>query len=97
MLKEKQLLSHVRVVQMEGHIVSNMNNEKVMLSVTNGKYYNLGEIGGVIWDMIEKPISIEKVINSLFNMYEVNYQECEEQVILFLSSLQREGLLTTSE
>jgi len=32
----------------EGNIVSNMDGEKVMLSIKNGKYYNLGEIGGFI-------------------------------------------------
>ena len=29
-----------------------MGGEKVMLSVKNGKYYNLGEIGGEIWELI---------------------------------------------
>ena len=28
-----------------------MDGEKVMLSINNGKYYNLGEIGGDIWEL----------------------------------------------
>ena len=34
------------VVRAEGCIVSDMGNEKVMMSIRNGKYYNLGEVGG---------------------------------------------------
>ena len=30
------------VSQVEGQIVSDMGGEKVMLSIPNGKYYNLG-------------------------------------------------------
>ena len=35
---------------MKGNIVSDMGGEKVMLSIENGKYYNLGEMGGEIWE-----------------------------------------------
>ena len=39
------------VMQSEGNIVSDMDGEKVMMSVSNNKYYNLGVMGGEIWEM----------------------------------------------
>ena len=33
-----------KFVQKEGNVVSDMDGEKVMLSIHNGKYYNLGEV-----------------------------------------------------
>ena len=81
------------VSQSEGNIVSNMGVEKVMLSVQNGKYYNLGEIGGEIWDLIESPKSVNEVISSLVNEYDVTQADCEEQVLSFLEHLYNEKLI----
>lgn len=53
------------VSQAEGNIVSDMDGEKVMLSVQNGKYYNLGETGGEIWEYMKEPTSIKNLIHLL--------------------------------
>ncbi|USK31655.1 lasso peptide biosynthesis PqqD family chaperone [Bacillus sp. F19] len=81
------------VRQGEGNIVSDMNGEKVMLSISNGKYYNLGEMGGVIWDLIESPINFNQLIESLLSQYQVEREECQKQVLSFLESLNKEKLI----
>lgn len=81
------------VSQGEGNIVSDMNGEKVMLSISNGKYYNLGEMGGVIWDLIEIPINFNQLIESLLSQYQVEREECQKQVLSFLESLNKEKLI----
>ncbi|WP_034765885.1 lasso peptide biosynthesis PqqD family chaperone [Rossellomorea vietnamensis] len=81
------------VGQVEGNIVSDMGGEKVMLSISNGKYYNLGEIGGVIWDAIEKPLPIEELIDNLLNEYQVDRETCEQQVLSFLEMLLKEEII----
>ncbi|TXC92352.1 lasso peptide biosynthesis PqqD family chaperone [Metabacillus litoralis] len=81
------------VTQVKGIICSDMAGEKVMLSVKNGKYYNLGETGGVIWDLIENPIKVREIVESMKAEYDVNDQECEIQVRSFLDNLIREGLI----
>ena len=47
--------------QQPGNIVSDMDGEKVMLSIQSGKYYNLGTLGGEIWELMKEPISFETV------------------------------------
>lgn len=81
--------------QREGNIVSDMDGEKVMLSVENGKYYNLGEIGGDIWELIEKPTPVREVVSTLLEQFEVEQIECEQQVISFLNQLLENGLIQT--
>ncbi|MEH7255347.1 lasso peptide biosynthesis PqqD family chaperone [Neobacillus niacini] len=81
------------VVQGEGNIVSDMGGEKVMLSVKNGKYYNLGDIGGEIWELIQSPTSITKLVNMLTASYEVEESECLQQVLSYLEHLLNEGLI----
>ncbi|WP_431800732.1 lasso peptide biosynthesis PqqD family chaperone [Halobacillus andaensis] len=93
MEKQLELALNLLVSQAEGNIVSDMGNEKVMLSVENGKYYNLGEMGGVIWELIESPVTIAEVVESLLAQYEVGRAECEEQVTAFINKLSEEGLI----
>ncbi|MDD9266536.1 lasso peptide biosynthesis PqqD family chaperone [Paenibacillus sp. GCM10023248] len=81
------------VVQVKGNIVSDMGGEKVMLSIQNGKYYNLGEMGGIIWDLVEVPISIGQLITTLMTEYDVEQSECQRQVVSFLGHLLEEGLV----
>ena len=94
---QNKSLHGVAVVQATGNVASNMDGEKVLLSVKNSKYYNLGEIGGSIWDLIEKPISVSKLIDALMEQYAVNQTECEEQVINFLELLYKEDLIQTEK
>ena len=84
------------ISQAEGYIVSDMDGEKVMLSIQSGKYYNLGQVGGDIWDLIKEPVSIEHIVQSLQSIYEVSQTECEDQVLSFLEKLKEEGLIIIS-
>ncbi|MCA0755402.1 lasso peptide biosynthesis PqqD family chaperone [Paenibacillus sp. N4] len=95
MTSEKISLKH-RVVQGTDHIVSDMGREKVMLSISNGKYYNLGAIGGAIWDCISEPVLVSAVVRRLTEEYDVEPSVCEEHVLSFLDSLAREGIISVT-
>ncbi|WP_216829024.1 lasso peptide biosynthesis PqqD family chaperone [Alkalihalobacterium elongatum] len=96
MTENKIKLSTI-VNQGAGNIVSDMDGEKVMLSISKGKYYNLGDIGGDIWELLENPISVEELVNILLTRYEVERFDCEEQVVSFLSLLAKENLIQVRE
>ncbi|NYE03841.1 hypothetical protein F4694_000560 [Bacillus niacini] len=97
MIKNINISLNQFVAQVEGNIVSNMGNEKVMLSVKNGKYYNLGEIGGVIWDLIEKRTEVNELVSTLLTIYDVEMSVCVDHVISFLEPLLEEGLIELSD
>ncbi|WP_246943845.1 lasso peptide biosynthesis PqqD family chaperone [Bacillus pinisoli] len=93
MIKNEIISLETIVLQSEGNIVSDMGGEKVMLSIENGKYYNLGEIGGAIWDLINTPKSISELIDKLVGQYDVEEEECKEQILPFLEHLKTENLI----
>ncbi|MCR8635381.1 lasso peptide biosynthesis PqqD family chaperone [Paenibacillus radicis (ex Xue et al. 2023)] len=93
MIKNQGISLDDLIVQGSGNIVSNMGGEKVMLSVQNGKYYNLGEMGGVIWDLMKEPISVTQLVSTLVAEYDVDQATCEGQVISFLETVRRENLI----
>ncbi|MDP4083160.1 MAG: lasso peptide biosynthesis PqqD family chaperone [Bacillota bacterium] len=82
-----------KIVQSEGNVVSDMDGDKVMLNMQKGNYYNLGVIGGEIWDLIESPISIDELVDCLLSTYDINLDDCRKEVVAFLNDLHKEGLI----
>lgn len=93
MIRQESITSDCVVVQKPGAIVSDMDGEKVMLSVENGKYYNLGRQGGRIWELIASPIAISDLVSALTEEYEIDRETCERDVLKFLASLHREKMI----
>ncbi|MFE4130410.1 lasso peptide biosynthesis PqqD family chaperone [Peribacillus sp. YIM B13482] len=89
-----QLDTKILYSQSPGNIVSDMDGEKVMLSVSNGKYYNLGELGGEIWELMKEPISIQELVITLQSQYNVDPADCMSHVTGFLNQLLEQGLVS---
>jgi hypothetical protein len=93
MISTQKISLNSKVAQTEGNVVSDMDGEKVMLSIESGNYYNLGELGGEIWDLIKAPIEINKMVDTLLLTYEVEKEVCEQHVLSYIEQLSREGLI----
>jgi hypothetical protein len=78
-------------------VTSNLDGEIVMMSVENGEYYGLDEIGTRIWQLIEHPIVIEKLITCLTSEFEVERQECEQDTLEFLEDMFSRNLINLVE
>ena len=53
------------VVQVTGIVAADMNGEKAMLNIEQGKYYGLDRIGSRIWELIERPRTVQEVIAAI--------------------------------
>ena len=96
MIGQESITTDCVVVQKPGAIVSDMDGEKVMLSVENGKYYNLGRQGGRIWELIASPVVIRDLVSALMEEYEIDRETCERDVLKFLAALRREKMIEVS-
>ncbi|MCU6710281.1 lasso peptide biosynthesis PqqD family chaperone [Paenibacillus sp. J5C_2022] len=93
MISVEKLSLSDRVKACDQNIVSDMGGEKVMLSIQNGNYYNLGSIGGRIWEVIGNFATVAEVVDLLLEEYDVDRTECEQQVLDFLDHMRKEGLV----
>lgn len=93
MSKTNRLSLESVLVQQEGHIVSDMDGEKVMLNITSGKYYNLGEVGGEIWTALATPSSVSHVVDVIKEIFEVEAERAEQDVLSFVQHLLDENLI----
>lgn len=97
MMSKQEISLNSFIVQGQENVVSDMDGEKVMMSIHNGKYYNLGGLGGEIWDLINELISVDQLVNILMSRYAIEEAECKKQVLSFLNHLYSEGLILINE
>jgi hypothetical protein len=74
-------------------VSSDIDGEKVMMSVENGEYFGLDPVGSRIWELIENPIRVDKLIELLINEFDVAQEQCEADSIEFLLQLLEKNLL----
>lgn len=78
-----------------GLMTANMNGSAVMMDISTGKYYNLGETGGRIWDLLEQPTTLSDLIQALTAEYAVSAEQCKADIQPFLQQLVDRSLLIT--
>ena len=92
-MKKKSISADSVVSSIEDIVVSDIDDEKVMMSVENGQYYNLDSVGSRVWELIVKPVKVSELIDALLLKYDVDRETCERDVLAFLSELHKDGIL----
>ena len=77
----------------EGLMTANMNGSAVMMDIATGKYYNLGEVGGRIWELLEEPMTMAALVQKLTAEYDVSAEQCRADILPFLAKLLERGLV----
>lgn len=77
-----------------GIMTADMHDATVMMDIETGKYYNLGQVGGRIWELLASPMSVASLLDTLTKEYSVTLEQCEKDTMPFLASLVERGLLT---
>lgn len=81
----------------EEQVSSTVADEEVILNLKNGSYYGLDPIGAHIWKLIQKPTSIEALVDQLLQEYEVDRETCLSDVLNLLHDMQEHELLNVHE
>ncbi len=81
------------ISQTEEIITSDMGGEIVMMSLENSAYYGLDTIGTRIWQLIEQPMAVSSVCDTLQTEFEVEPDHCRQDVLELLNHLHKEKLI----
>ena len=76
-----------------GLMTADMNGSAVMMDIMTGKYYNLGAVGGRIWELLEEPMTVTALVGKLTDEYDVPVEQCRADIEPFLTTLLERGLL----
>ena len=91
---ENFLLKHSIVTQQEGYFSHAVNGKTVIFKPEDTSYFSLNTIGSRIWSLIQKPISVSKIKDIILNEYDVEPDQCEEDVVSLLDKLAANKLIT---
>ncbi len=69
-------------------------NEYVLVPITNNiadmnSVYTLNETGAFIWEHIDGKRTVEEIITELMNEYEIDKQNAESDVFIFISNMNK--------
>lgn len=88
------VLTDDRVIgRAEGQVSAEVDGEIVLLSVAQGKYYGLDEIGSDIWRRLEDRVRVGELCGSLASDYDAPLETIRQDVFGLLEALHREDLI----
>jgi hypothetical protein len=93
MSRKNTILLDTVVTRGEELVSSDLDGETVLMSVQSGKYYGLDAIGSRIWALIEQPRSVSDICKILLGEFDVELEQCREDVLGFLYKLAEDNLL----
>lgn len=82
-----------KVCQSKEIDATDLNGEKVMMNLDKGKYFALNPVGSRIWDIINKEINVNEIVNILLNEYDIDRETCEKSVVNYLEILKDAELI----
>jgi len=93
MSEETFLGPQTTIVRSPDQVSGDLDGRVVLLSIENGEYYNMNEVGSRIWALLEKPMTVAALIDTLLAEFEVERAQCEREAMAFLEQLQKDRLL----
>jgi hypothetical protein len=77
----------------KNQVSSDLAGESIILSLQTAKYYGLGQVGARIWELVQQPIRVLDVRDTILDEYDVEPERCDKDVIALLGQLASEGLI----
>lgn len=84
---------HSTVVASKDQVSSDLGEEIAILDLKEGVYYGLDEVGARVWELIQTPITVGAIRDSLVEEYDVEPDRCERDVLALLQRLVDQGLI----
>jgi hypothetical protein len=70
-----------------------LDGEAVLINLSNGMYYSIDGVGGRIWELIERGVCLDNVVQDVVARYEVDEQTVGADLQTFLNELIAENLV----
>ena len=85
------------ITQNKETLSSAIDDELVLMSIANSKYYGMDSVGNRIWSLLAEPITASNIIAALTEEYDISTAECKKDVLSFLGELHSENLVIITE
>lgn len=81
-------------VQVAQEVVScDLVDEAAILNMKDGVYYGLNPVGARIWNLIQKPMKVSDILETLVGEYDVEREVCQTDLMELLEQLLEKELV----
>jgi len=77
----------------ENVLFQEVEGEAVLLSLDEGFYYGLDELGTRVWNFINEDLELDQMVDRIVEEYEVEPGQAREDIEKFLAELEESGLI----
>jgi Coenzyme PQQ synthesis protein D (PqqD) len=78
----------------ESNFLANpVGEEIIILNMETGDYLGLNQVGSDIWDLLETPTTVQKIIDQLIDRYAVDKDTCQTETMEYVDKINSLGLL----
>ncbi len=70
-----------------------LDGEVVLMSIENGSYFRIDEIGSRIWTLLDEPRRVSDLCDLLMLEFDVARGQCESDVLNFLNQMRADQLI----
>lgn len=74
-------------------VSTDMESDRIAMSIDSGQYYGIGGVGARSWDLLETPHSLNGLTAVLCQEFEVDEAQCANDLGQFLAQLLENGLI----
>jgi hypothetical protein len=85
------------ICAIDEQVSSELDGESVILSLENGVYYGLDEVGAFIWERVQEPVEVSHLIDVVLAEYDVSREQCTKDVLNLLEELRENGLIDVKD
>ena len=93
MVSEISLDGEKIIIAAEELVSADLSGEVAILHLDSGIYYGLNEVGTFIWDLIQKPKSVDQINEAVLEEFDVTVEQCQADVSKLLVELAKENLI----
>ncbi len=81
------------VTASKDQLASSVGGETVILGLTTGRYYGVDAVGARIWQLLQSPMRVDAIRDTIVAEYDVEKERCETDLLRLLEDMRRSGLV----
>ena len=82
-----------KIVVSEDVVSCDLGGETAMLEMKEGVYYGLNEMGTIIWELIQKPVTVQEIIDHILEEYDVDEETCFQDLVELVQEMIKNHLV----
>ena len=92
-----KILIDSSVVVADDVVSCDLDGEAAILNLKDGVYYGLDPVGAKIWNLIQKPMILNNVLQLIMEEYDVDKDTCKGDLLELVEELLDNGLVKINE